>query len=968
MAKPNFRQNVAEEMLKLIAQGTAPWQKPWDPNKVRSTSFNPTSEKTYRGMNSFWLEMQGYSDPRWMTYKQAAAMGAQVKKGEKSTQIEYWQWTKQKPMFDEAGNPQLDNEGKQQYQTVRLQRPNTFRANVFNAEQIDGLPPFEQPPLAFDPVEKAEAILDDIGVPIIHDQADRCFYQGGSTDEIHMVPKEGFENAYNYYAVALHEAGHSTGHESRLNRDMGDFFGSEKYAIEELRAEMASYMITTELGLGHNPERHAPYIKSWMKAIENDKNILFQAARDAELITEWVLNKEKGLEMAKVATLSKEAQSMQKEEGKSFFQKMADAGKSLFGANQDNQVPEETNVSKDEFTEDFEAWKKSTEEFMRQNPTVEFDYLQAEADWWKQRVEDPLANDPEGFEQQYPIAYQRIMEDQAARKAERERNQEERIYLDVHYMERKKAKAAGAQWDKEAKQWYVVGDTSRVSQWLPKEQGIQISVTVGPDEIDMAKEIGLQEGNGQWRYTLDSRAANKERNYYQEERESLLQNSDPKDHKEINNLFDRAEINRAQAMSFPISKQPVSFETLNDTLASIADSEAALHTTIDQLSIVPKQERQYLNVPYDDRHEAKKAGAKWDRKVKSWYAPEGVEGLDKWKPENTFTPRTELNPMEEFKQAIEDRGLVLDGLPKMDGEWHRVPTIDDKKGRKSGAYRGYLDGVPAGAIKNFKDGDHAHTWVATGSQMTEEERIEYRREIELRKEERAEQKRVKEKEVAKTAYGRIVNAKPAMPGHPYLQKKGITPNGLKLHEKSNSILVSMQDAEGFIWSTQAISEAGDKLFLKDSRKEGLFHIMGQADLKVEKEITICEGVATGASIHEATQKPVIIAFDSGNLEPVAKAIRAVNPEANILVAGDNDHKLARKPTQKKNIGIVKAKEAAAVVGGEYTFPSFTKEQKEKGLTDYNDLAQDKGYAAVVKALKPKKEKQKQMDLAKWISF
>lgn len=893
MAKPNFRQNVADEMLALIAKGTAPWQKPWDPNKVRSTPFNPTSEKTYRGMNSFWLEMQGYADPRWMTYKQAAAIGAQVQKGQKSTQIEYWQWTKQEPIFNPDGHPKQDENGKQQYQTVKLQRPRTFRANVFNAEQIDGLPAFEPPALSFDPIQKAEDILAGIDVPIIHDQADRCFYRGGSSDEIHMVAKEGFENAYDYYAVALHEIGHSTGHESRLNRDMGNMFGSEKYAIEELRAEMASYMLTTELGLGHNPDRHASYVKSWMRVIENDRNILFQAARDAELITEWILNKEKRLEMAKGATLSKEAQEQQKEEGKSFFQKAMDAGKNLFGRNEGKQAPEA--------------------------PTGETEQ-----------------------DAQVP---------------------EERIYLDVHYMERKKAKAAGAQWDKEAKQWYVVGDTSRVSQWLPKEQSIQISVTVGPDEIEMAKEMGLQLDNGQWKYTFERKAANQERRYYQEERESLLQNSDPKDHKEINNLFDRAETNRAQAMKFPISKQPVSFEALNDTLASIADTEAVLHTTTDKFAIGQKQERLYLNVPYEERHQAKKAGAKWDRAAKSWFAPEGIDGLDKWKPENTQTPRPTLDPREEFKQALQDHGFVIEGLPDMDGEWHRIPLEDDSKGKKSGSYRGFLDGVPNGQMKNFKDGQEAHQWVATGSQMTEVERIEYKRDIELRKAERAEKQLARQKEVAKVAYGRLINAKPALPDHPYLQKKGIQPNGLKVHEKTNTLLVPLQDTDGFIWSNQAISQTGDKLFPEGSRKQGLFHVMGEADLKVAKEFTICEGVATGASIHEATKKPVIIAFDSGNLKPVAQALRAINPDAKILIAADNDHALSRKPTQKQNVGIVSAKEAALAVNGEYTFPTFTKAQKEQKLTDYNDLAKDKGLKALSKALKPKKEKLKQMDRA-----
>lgn len=857
MTKPNFRQNVADEMLALIAKGTAPWQKPWDPNKVRSTPFNPTSEKTYRGMNSFWLEMQGYADPRWMTYKQAAAIGAQVQKGQKSTQIEYWQWTKQEPMFNPDGHPKLDENGKQQYQTVKLQRPHTFRANVFNAEQIDGLPAFEPPALSFDPIQKAEDILAGIDVPIIHDQADRCFYRGGSSDEIHMVAKEGFENAYDYYAVALHEIGHSTGHESRLNRDMGNMFGSEKYAIEELRAEMASYMLTTELGLGHNPDRHASYVKSWMRVIENDRHILFQAARDAELITEWVLNKEKRLEMAKGATLSKEAQEQQKKEGKSFFQKAMDAGKGLLGRN---------------------------------------------------------AGEPT---QPAPTNEAEIPED--------------RVYLNVSYLERKEAKAAGARWDKDAKQWYVIGDTSRVAQWLPEQ------TPIAPDFdplIPYGTELGFTYPDGDTNYIL------------------------------TDNTEDMALSELLNNVNAPEATLTIERMTPDEYRQNAYDKELEFKTGLEKvIDAAQKTERQYLNVPYEERHEAKKIGAKWDRNAKSWYAPEGIDGLDKWKPENTQTPRPTLDPREEFKQALQDHGFVIEGLPDMDGEWHRVPLEDDSKGKKSGSYRGFLDGVPNGQMKNFKDGQEAHQWVATGSQMTEAERIEYKRDIELRKVERAEKQLARQKEVAKVAYGIFKNAGDPPKYHYYLQQKNITPFGMKFDNGTDQLIVPLRDTEGFIWNIQKIGWEGDKTFLKESRKQGLFHVMGEVDLKAAKEFTICEGVATGASIHEATKKPVIIAFDSGNLKPVAQALRAINPDAKILIAADNDHALSRKPTQKQNVGIVSAKEAALAVNGEYTFPTFTKAQKEQKLTDYNDLAKDKGLKALSKALKPKKEKLKQMDRA-----
>ncbi|MEQ9430596.1 zincin-like metallopeptidase domain-containing protein, partial [Thalassospira sp.] len=289
--KKSYRDQVVEELLGHIEAGTAPWQKPWEPGKVRMAPFNPVSGKDYRGINALWLEMRAHSDPRWMTYRQASAQDAQVRKGEKGTMIEYWKWSEREKVLDDNGKPVLDDKGVAKTRDVRLDRPRVFHAVVFNADQIDGLAPYMAPEPTFNPVERAEQILKQGNVPIFHDQNDRAFYRS-STDQIHMPHQATFKGQYEYYATALHELGHATGHGSRMAREFGPF-GSEVYAKEELRAEIASYMLTTELGLGHYPERHAAYVGSWMKAIKEDRNALFASARDAENIRTWVMEPEK---------------------------------------------------------------------------------------------------------------------------------------------------------------------------------------------------------------------------------------------------------------------------------------------------------------------------------------------------------------------------------------------------------------------------------------------------------------------------------------------------------------------------------------------------------------------------------------------------------------------------------------------------------------------------------------------------
>jgi antirestriction protein ArdC len=290
--KKPYYEMISERLIQQLEEGTAPWQKPWEPG-IQRMPHNPVSGTRYKGANALWLSMQGRSDPRWMTYKQAKSVNAQVMKGEKGTMVQYWKFRDRVPK-KENGKPVLDAEGKKVMINVELDKPKVFSAVVFNAEQIQGLPPLEakQTIPEWERHERAEAILSASGANINHDQGDRAFYSP-VRDSIHLPEKGQFESADRYYATALHELGHWTGHPTRLDRDLSGRFGSESYAAEELRAEIASMGIGEELEIGHDPGQHASYVKSWIKVLKDDPKEILRAARDAEKIHDMVMGFER---------------------------------------------------------------------------------------------------------------------------------------------------------------------------------------------------------------------------------------------------------------------------------------------------------------------------------------------------------------------------------------------------------------------------------------------------------------------------------------------------------------------------------------------------------------------------------------------------------------------------------------------------------------------------------------------------
>ncbi|WP_229458108.1 zincin-like metallopeptidase domain-containing protein [Massilia glaciei] len=303
--KKPFHETVAEKLIEQLNQGTAPWQKPWEPGAAGANMpINPTTGKRYKGINALQLMSEGREDQRWMTYKQAATVDAQVRKGEKGTPIQYWKFSEEQNKRDAAGRPILDRNGEPLKETVALERPRVFFATVFNAEQIDGLPPLQpRRQHEWSAVDRAEQILRASGAEIHHTERDRAFYRP-SSDSIHVPDKWQFKTADNYYATALHELGHWTGHGSRLDRDLVHPFGSEGYAKEELRAEIASMLLGDELGIGHDPTQHAAYVGSWIKALSDDPLEIFRAAADAEKIQEYIMGLEQKNEQEQTTSMA----------------------------------------------------------------------------------------------------------------------------------------------------------------------------------------------------------------------------------------------------------------------------------------------------------------------------------------------------------------------------------------------------------------------------------------------------------------------------------------------------------------------------------------------------------------------------------------------------------------------------------------------------------------------------------------
>jgi antirestriction protein ArdC len=282
---------VTERMIATLQRGTIPWRKPW-----HAATGQPRSMSTgqpYRGVNLFLLSLtadeEGYASPYWATYRQTAALGGQVRKGERSTLVVFWKKTE-----TEHRDPQTGEVTVKSVPVLRYYR-------VFNAHQADGLPGrFYPAPGEHQPIAEPQAVLDGYlacGPRLVHVAGDRTDYHP-ATDTIRLPLPVQFRSPESYYAAAFHEAGHSTGHLTRLNRPgiaSFDHFGTGKYAREELIAEMASAILCAQTSID-NPDladNSAAYIANWLTALDGDHKLIITAAAHAQHATDLITQPER---------------------------------------------------------------------------------------------------------------------------------------------------------------------------------------------------------------------------------------------------------------------------------------------------------------------------------------------------------------------------------------------------------------------------------------------------------------------------------------------------------------------------------------------------------------------------------------------------------------------------------------------------------------------------------------------------
>lgn len=277
---------VTAKILSDLEKGELTWRKPWNSDHLAGQVMRPLrwNDVPYTGINTLMLwstaAENGFSSRYWMTFKQATDLKANVRKGEKGTQVVYADtFTKEEKGSDGALNTR--------------QVPFLKTYTVFNASQIDGLSnAFYNIP---EPVV-INAQQRNPGLETFFTQTKADIYTGHqacytqSSDRIQMPPFESFESASSYYAVLAHELTHWTKHPKRLDRDLGrKHYGDEGYAKEELVAELGACFLAADLGFEPMPEeKHAAYIQSWLQVLKDDKRFIVSAASQAQKAVDYI--------------------------------------------------------------------------------------------------------------------------------------------------------------------------------------------------------------------------------------------------------------------------------------------------------------------------------------------------------------------------------------------------------------------------------------------------------------------------------------------------------------------------------------------------------------------------------------------------------------------------------------------------------------------------------------------------------
>lgn len=276
-------QEITNRIMSQLEAGVVPWHKPW---AVSGMALSHANGKPYSLLNQLMLGEPG----EYVTFKQCQAEGGKIRKGAHSRMVVFWKMIN-RPLKTKDGSEKTTAEGKPMFETI----PYLQYYNVFHINDCEDIKPKYPLPEGAEVHADAQAILDGYvarsGVQLVHMEQDKAYYTP-ALDKIVLPLREQFKSTGEYYATAFHEATHSTGHPSRLNRlDKQAHFGNEEYSKEELVAEIGSATLVAKAGLETERtfDNSVAYIQSWLKALKNDKRMIVSAAGKAEKAVNLIL-------------------------------------------------------------------------------------------------------------------------------------------------------------------------------------------------------------------------------------------------------------------------------------------------------------------------------------------------------------------------------------------------------------------------------------------------------------------------------------------------------------------------------------------------------------------------------------------------------------------------------------------------------------------------------------------------------
>jgi antirestriction protein ArdC len=291
-AREDIRDEIAQSVIDaMLNDNVIPWRQTWSATSL-ALPRNALTGKSYRGVNvlALWLRAQarGYTSSDWLTFKQAGAIGGNVKKGERGTRICFWK---------KLGEGENDNVESSDEQTTKRSHMMLKTFVVFNRAQLEGLPETTEDVMPIHtPIERAQRIIDEMpNRPHLDIRKSNAAFYAPASDSI-VLPLPGqFDKIEDYYSTAFHELAHATGHKSRLNRETIAQLHTDNHAYtkEELVAEMTAAFLCAEVGiLPATLDNSVAYIIGWVKKIRLEKRLITEAAAAAQRACDYILNRQ----------------------------------------------------------------------------------------------------------------------------------------------------------------------------------------------------------------------------------------------------------------------------------------------------------------------------------------------------------------------------------------------------------------------------------------------------------------------------------------------------------------------------------------------------------------------------------------------------------------------------------------------------------------------------------------------------